>query len=188
MDDNEPTEMAGLDDPEPNSFVLNALPAAKGGKIRFNVDSGCATTAVRKDTAPDYEVKACAADGKRYTSATGHDVKVEGEVVLYGKHNGSLRAMRAKKFDIRRNLMSVKDMVRAGHRVVFDQDAEGNDTSHAIHRETLEKISFICSGNTWDIEFDLIPAEDVEAAKGEARHLAQLRKRKKHPNGHCSRR
>ena len=78
-------------------------------------------------------------------------------------------------------------MVRAGQRVVFDQDADGHDISHAMHRDTLEKIPFLECGNTWDIELELVPKADVTIALGEARSLAQLRKRGG-PNGPCSRR
>ena len=79
-------------------------------------------------------------------------------------------------------------MVRAGHRIVFDQDADSNDLSHTMHSDTLEKIPFIEVGNTWDIVLDLQPHADLAKVKDEARELSQLRKKQSHPNGPCSRR
>ena len=73
--------------------------------------------------------------------------------------------------------MCVKDMLRSGHRVVFEQDDKGNDLSHAIHRKTLDKVNFIPVGDTWDLEMDLIPRKSVETALAEAKHLATLRPR-----------
>ena len=87
---------------------MNALSPSTGGKIRFNIDSGCATTAVCKNAAPEYPVKPCAEDGKKYTSPSGRDIKVEGEVQLVAKSDVKLPTIRSKKLDIRRNLMSVK--------------------------------------------------------------------------------
>ena len=78
--------------------------------------------------------------------------------------NGIVKGARAKKSAIRRHLMCVEDMVRAGHRVIFDQDADGNDFSHAMRRDTLEKIPFLECGNTWDIELELVPKADVAIA------------------------
>ena len=56
--------------------------------------------------------------------------------------------------------------------IVFDQDADGNDISHAMRRDTLERIPFFECGNTWDIELELVPKADVAIALGEAGALA----------------
>jgi len=82
-DDNDADEeLSGLFLSHLNHNVMNAFPPSGGGKIRLNIDSGRATTAVCKNTAPEYPVKPCAKDGKNYTSVPGHNIKVEGEVEI----------------------------------------------------------------------------------------------------------
>ena len=62
--------------------------------------------------------------------------------------------------------MAVYDMVAAGHRVVFERDADGQDQSHAVHIATGRKVRFTPRQRTWDLDVEIVPARDVvEASK-----------------------
>ena len=54
--------------------------------------------------------------------------------------------------------MSVDDIVfKAGHRVVFDRDDEGNDISHAIHKKSGEILPFYIKNKVWKFDMEVEP-------------------------------
>jgi len=67
--------------------------------------------------------------------------------------------------NVKKALVSVHDMVKAGHRVVFDVE-DGVDVSHAFHKTTGEKTKFILRNNCWDLDVDIIPFKDLAKVPG----------------------
>ena len=54
-------------------------------------------------------------------------------------------------------------LVDTGHRVVYDQDDEGNDISVITHKKSGEEIKMVRSRNVWVIETFVDEDEDVNA-------------------------
>ena len=90
----------------------------------------------------------------------------EGEKRLLCRTNGVIRGLKGRSMKVKRTLVAVYDMCKAGHRVVFDLDEPG---SYAEHKMTGERQPFILRGRTWDMDLELVPFADTKAAYAEMR-------------------
>ena len=95
--------------------------------------------------------------------------------------NGVLRGLKGRPIEVQRPLLSVWDMVKAGHRVVFDEDDETHeDTSYALHKKTGQKIDFRAEARTWRVDGLIVPYAESEVALTEA-ELASFQRQAHRP-------
>ncbi|CAK0853831.1 unnamed protein product [Prorocentrum cordatum] len=127
--------------------------------VRFGVDSGAAVTAIPRALGTDYPI-AERPSGAQYLSATGEPIPDEGQRKLMVQTSGALRGIRARVAGVRRPLLSVFDLVKSGHRVVFEQGQHGNDISHAVHTESGKTVRFTRRQRTWDLDVGIVPAKE----------------------------
>ena len=129
-------------------------------KVSFGIDSGAAVTAIPRALGADYPITE-KPSGARYLSATGETISDEGQRKLMVQTGGTLRGIKGRVTGVRRPLLSVFDMVKSGHRVVFEQDQHGNDISHAVHIESGKTVKFTQRQRTWDLDVSVVPASEV---------------------------
>ncbi|CAK0865658.1 unnamed protein product, partial [Prorocentrum cordatum] len=127
---------------------------------RFGIDSGAAVAAIPRALGTDYPITE-RPSGAQYLSATGEPIPDEGQRKLMVQTGGALRGIRARVAGVRRPLLSVFDLVKSGHRVVFEQDQHGNDISHAVHIESGKTVRFTRRQRTWDLDVSIVPAKEV---------------------------
>ena len=60
---------------------------------------------------------------------------------------------------VKKMLVSVWDMCKAGHCVHFDLE----HGSYAKHNQTGSVVPFTLNGKTWDMELDLIPFSETDS-------------------------
>ena len=65
--------------------------------------------------------------------------------------------MRARAAEVSRALVSVSDMVDAGHTVTFNQER-----SYARHEATGVEIEFERTAGVWTLEMDVEPFEEAQ--------------------------
>ncbi|CAK0910355.1 unnamed protein product, partial [Prorocentrum cordatum] len=128
--------------------------------VRFGIDSSAAVAATPRALGTDYPITE-RPSGARCLSATGEPIPDEGQRELMAQTGGALRGIRARVTGVRRPLPSVFDLVKSGHRVVFEQDQHGNDISHAVHIESGKTARFTRRHRTWDLDASIVPAKEV---------------------------
>ena len=142
---------------------VKSLLDAKGAyKIKIGVDSGAAVSVMMANACPDYPVQMDTQTGKPYVVASGSAIHDKGKRQYLAVQNGKLVAGQGRVCDVHKNLSSVFDMVQQGHKVTFDKDEHGQDTSHALHKETGMKIPFQLAGRVWDMELTVVPFETAK--------------------------
>ena len=93
-------------------------------EVEFGVDSGATETVVGRQTLAWMEAKEGVAfkRGVKYGMANGDEIDNEGEKDFEGTtENGVAKAIRAQVCDVSQPLLSVKKVVAAGNRVVFEE-------------------------------------------------------------------
>ena len=93
--------------------------------MEFAVDSGASETVVNEEMLPDVEVKEGPASkrGVEYEVANGEKIPNLGEKKFRGVTiEGKSRNITAQVCDVNKALLSVKKVMSAGNRVVFDGD------------------------------------------------------------------
>ena len=93
--------------------------------IDMAVDSGASETVVNEDMLPSTKVEESehSRRGVQYEVANGVRIPNLGEKAFKGEtEEGLARAVRAQVCDVNKALLSVRKVVMAGNRVVFDQD------------------------------------------------------------------
>ena len=108
---------------EPEGF--NALEGSQGEwqEVEFAVDSGATETVLGEDMLPEVELKEGAASrrGVEYEVANGEKIPNLGEKKFRGvTEEGKSRNITAQVCDVNKALLSVKKVMSAGNRVVFD--------------------------------------------------------------------
>ena len=94
-------------------------------EIELAVDSGATETVVNEDMLPDVETKEGAASrrGVEYEVANGEKIPNLGEKKFRGTTSeGKSRNITAQVCDVNKALLSVKKVMAAGNRVVFDSE------------------------------------------------------------------
>ena len=107
-------------------------------EIELAVDSGASETVVSEDMLPEVETKEGAASrrGVEYEVANGEKIPNLGEKKFQGTtHEGNVRNITAQVCDVNKALLSVKKVMSAGNRVVFDQEG-----SYIEDKTTLETM------------------------------------------------
>ena len=97
--------------------------------------------------------------GAKYRTATSQAVVDLGEKRVLVSSQGVVRGLKGRSVDVSKMLLSVYDMCKAGHRVVFDLDG-----SFAEHKTTGQKTNFILRNNTWDLDLEIVPYTQAKAA------------------------
>ena len=95
--------------------------------------------------------------GKPYVVASGSSIKDQGKRQYLAVQQGKLVAAQGRLCDVHKNLSSVYDMCKAGHKVTFEIDDEGTDHSHSLHRQSGMIIRFELNGRVWDMELEVMP-------------------------------
>ena len=93
-------------------------------EVEFGVDSGATETVVGRGTLSWMEAKEGAAfkRGVKYGMANGEEIDNEGEKEFEGTtEDGIVKAIKAQVCDVSQPLLSVKKVVAAGNRVVFEE-------------------------------------------------------------------
>ena len=107
--------------------------SASAEKVSFGIDSGAAVTAIPRALGADYPITE-KPSGAKYLSATGETISDEGQRKLMVQTGGTLRGIKGRVTGVRRPLLSVFDMVKSGHRVVFEPDIhETSNLATHIH-------------------------------------------------------
>ena len=114
--------------------VLNTVDQAKGDWVcvKFAVDSGATDTVMNEDELECIQTQDGMAKkrGIEYEVANGIKIPNEGEKDFEGTSDeGVSRRVKAQVCAVTKSLMSVRRMVAAGHRVVFDETSFIEDTS-----------------------------------------------------------
>ena len=148
-----------------NEFALESVESTSSSSrriISFGVDSCAAASGIPLDTCSDYPLIP-SANPETFRSATGQTVKERGTRRILGTVDGSMRAVKAKVLNIRRPLISVFDMVKANHKVTFDQ-VDGVDVSKAVNKTTGEVSRFVLRNRCWDLDVEVVPPNKQAAA------------------------
>ena len=159
----EDTKATSSADSLPGLVMLNSVSeehpelVQQSYKILTGVDSGAAVSVWTEKTATDYPIAADTFTGRSYKVASGAEIKDKGCRKIAAISNGVLRGAQGRVAPVHKNLTAVFDMMKAGHRVVFDLDEQGNDISHALHKATGTETRFIPNGRTWDMELQVVP-------------------------------
>ena len=123
---------------EPEGF--NALGGSKGEwqEVEFAVDSGATETVLSEEMLPEVELKEGAASrrGVEYEVANGEKIPNLGEKKFRGTTvEGTARNITAQVCEVNKALLSVKKVMSAGNRVVFDSEG-----SYIEDKVTHEKM------------------------------------------------
>jgi hypothetical protein len=126
--------------------------------VSFGIDSGAAASVIPPTMCFDYPLHRDDRYGERYRSASGHTVIDQGRRDVYVAMQGATKMLRMRVLDTTKPLISVYDLCKTGHRVVFEIDEQGNDLSHAVRtREPYHTYKFTRRNNVWDLDVSPIP-------------------------------
>jgi hypothetical protein len=119
---------------------INSLGEDEWEVIEFAVDSGATETVISDEMVGSVETKPSWASkmGVQYEVANGVKIPNEGEKVFNGlTDEGNPRTIKAQVCDVNKALMSVKKVVAAGNRVIFDDESfiEDKITGERIYLE-----------------------------------------------------
>eukprot|EP00971_Amphidinium_carterae_P194206 3853846-Amphidinium_carterae.1 len=142
-------------------------------KISIGIDSGAAASVIMDQVASDHVINKDEMTGTFYESASGTKIKDRGQIV-FGcniEQDGAQdqeRVIQARRATVSKNLLSVYDLVAAGHRVVFDRDPQGKDVSHMVHKVSGLQTRFHHTKRVWEIHVEVASANKtrqmIEAA------------------------
>ena len=139
--------------------------------ITFGVDSGACVTAVPTDhlAVRGYRVWSDGQKNRTYTAASGKSIRDEGARVLQTRADGpeGPRRLRTRCAKVRRPLLSVKEIVRVGNRVVFDLEGSYTEDKHSGRRQYFRDVP-----GGWDLTLDL-EAPEVANEVAEQIHSVQ---------------
>ena len=129
-----------------------------GDWVRIPVcpDSGACKFVCPLDTAAHipWEESEASRSGVRYRVANGSTVPNEGEKAIPAVDcNGNRLTSTWQGAKITKALGSIKEMVKAGNKVIFDQDEHGKNTSHIYNKHTKGTVPI--NDTTKGYEFDM---------------------------------
>ena len=80
--------------------------------------------------------------GKHYRAANGSTIRNYGQRVVKGtSENGLALSLPIQVADVHKVLGSVREMVKAGNRIVFDEDANGKCCSYLEHKKSGKRTN-----------------------------------------------
>ena len=128
---------------------------SKAESVTIGVDSCAAVSVMPKGRCGQFPVKQDAQTGATYRSANGGAIKDLGQQIVFGDFGGGqVRGARFRVADVSRPLMSIADMLDAGHRVVFDRK-DGTNVSYAEYKATGQKIPVKEHRRTFELTMNL---------------------------------
>ena len=136
-------------------------------KISFGIDSGAAVTMLPEDACTDYPLQKTEGFGNAYAAAGGHRIYDQGSRTIYADVHGALRGLRPRVGKVKKALIAVYDMCKAGHRVVFDLEGD-EDLSHAENKATGERTKFNLRKRVWEIDAKVPPYNNTNAVWSQA--------------------
>jgi len=108
--------------------------------------------------------------GVMYTAANGGDLPNLGQKFLAVlTEEGTVRGVQQQCADVTKPLEAIRDNVRTGHVVIFDDDGSGQGTgSVMINKFTGEVNAIHDNGSDYVMRRWIIPVQDVDAVIAEA--------------------
>ena len=122
---------------------VNTIGYGEWEELEMAVDSRASETVVSEDMVPGVEVVEGEASrkGVKYEVATGVQIPNLGEKNFEAEsEEGVGRSITAQVCDVNKALLSVHRVKKAGNRVVFDDDENGNDASYIECKKTGERM------------------------------------------------
>ena len=105
-------------------------------ELEFGVDSGASQSVLAPSDLPHIEAQQGKHYGTKYEVASGEFIFNQGEKnFVICTENGVERSFRSQVTDVNQPLLSVREMLETGHRVVFDSDGsyiQDKDTSEVM--------------------------------------------------------
>ena len=101
--------------------------------------------------------------GRTFSTASNEQVTEEGARRILTTVNGTPKGLNMRVMKVSKALMSVYDMVQAGHCVVFDSKPDGTDSSYALHKEAGAVTPFTLRNRVWEISCNVVPHKDAES-------------------------
>ena len=131
-------------------MVLAAI-ENESSRITLGVNSGAAVSCIKPDVATEYPL--VRVDGRRLMGADGSEITAYGDrhVGLCGS-DGRTRILRCGVADVRKNLLSVSQLVDQDHDVLFSKRG-----SYIKHVPTGWKIDMARRKDVFEIEMDIVP-------------------------------
>ena len=125
---------------------LNNVVANEWKKVRFCVDSGAGETVMAEEELPEVETKESwgSKRGQSYEVANGQEIFNQGEkrfvayMATVGDQDSEAQGVTAQICDVHRPLMSVKNMCKSGHKVIFDDEG-----SYIESKQTGERLKIV---------------------------------------------
>ena len=143
-----------------NAPEVNAVPKMSNDSnyeiIPVTVDSGAYNTVGPPSVGTHFKVTPteASAKGKHYRAANGTIIHNHGQRVVTGRTDeGTLVSMPIQVADVSKVLGSVREMVKSGNRVVFDEDANGRCISYLESKATRVKTAIHDRNGTY--QFDI---------------------------------
>ena len=133
---------------------------AKAGEwVEMVMDSGAGDHVAPKDWMPEYpRMDTDRSLGSSFTSATGEEMPNYGEKqVLMLTSSGTMNAMRVQTSNTKKFLGSVSRVMKAGNRVVFDEDG-----SYVVNKATGETTWMREERGIFKIDVWVVPPEKAE--------------------------
>ena len=163
----------------PGSPEVNEVPKVNQDAhfevISVTVDSGAFNTVGPPKVGTHFNLTPteASAQGKHYRAANGSVIRNHGQRIITGRTDeGTLVSMLLQVADVSKVLGSVREMVKSGNLVVFDEDANGNCLSFLECKATKVKTAIKERNGTY--QFDIrVPkgkgggAEEVRGGNGE---------------------
>ena len=150
----------GSGGPEVNE-VPRVNPGVNFEVIEVTVDSGAYNTVgpPKVGTHFNLEPTEASSQGKHYRAANGSVIRNHGQRIVTGRTDeGTLVSMPIQVSDVSKVLGSVREMVKSGNRVVFDEDANGNCISFLECKSTNIRTAIRERNGTYQF--------DIKAPKG----------------------
>eukprot|EP00959_Pyramimonas_sp_CCMP1952_P461238 9481258-Pyramimonas_sp.AAC.3 len=138
---------------------INSVPVqnATHETIVVTVDSGAYNTVGPPKVGTYFPIKHTNASkqGKHYSAANGTTIKNYGQRVITGRNeSGNPVSMPIQVAEVNKVLGSVREMVNAGNRVVFDQNSNGKSISHVEHKATGKRTAIYERNGTF--QFNIV--------------------------------
>ena len=144
----------------PGSPEVNEVPKVNQDAhfevISVTVDSGAFNTVGPPKVGTHFNLTPteASAQGKHYRAANGSVIRNHGQRIITGRTDeGTLVSMPLQVADVSKVLGSVREMVKSGNRVVFDEDANGNCISFLECKATNVKTAIKERNGTY--QFDI---------------------------------
>ena len=140
------------------------------------IDSGAGETVMPKTWLQNYPVEEStgSCQGEFYHTADGSRVYNEGQkrVTVSTQDGRNERAMTFQIADVDKALGSVRQIVKKNNRVVFDQNAAGEDVSYIQNKQTYETMPLRVENGVYVLDLVVGPARTRTGGKSGSKGFA----------------